>query len=68
MSRGHQGRRTTLLELTSISWITIDAGIAALTSGLPANKWNRVLRTHFGWTPERANHTETNSPDYATRI
>ncbi|NNF89515.1 MAG: VTC domain-containing protein, partial [Acidimicrobiia bacterium] len=27
-------------------------GLAALTPGLPANKWNRVLRTHFGWTPE----------------
>ena len=26
-------------------------GLAALTPGLPANKWNRVLRTHFGWTP-----------------
>lgn len=29
-------------------------GLAALTPGLPANKWNRVLRTHFGWTPEPA--------------
>ncbi len=29
-------------------------GLAALTPGLPANKWNRVLRTHFGWTPEHA--------------
>ena len=27
-------------------------GLAALTPGLPANKWNRVLRTHFGWSPE----------------
>ena len=27
-------------------------GLAALTPGLPANKWNRVLRAHFGWTPE----------------
>jgi hypothetical protein len=27
-------------------------GLAALTPGLPANKWNRVLRTHFGWIPE----------------
>ena len=26
-------------------------GLAALTPGLPANKWNRVLRMHFGWTP-----------------
>ncbi|MFW2340950.1 MAG: polyphosphate polymerase domain-containing protein [Acidimicrobiia bacterium] len=26
-------------------------GLAALTPGLPANKWNRVLRTYFGWTP-----------------
>jgi len=31
-------------------------GLAALTPGLPANKWNRVLRAHFGWTPE---HTGT---------
>lgn len=29
-------------------------GLAAVTPGLPANKWNRVLRTHFGWTPEPA--------------
>ncbi|MDJ0953160.1 MAG: polyphosphate polymerase domain-containing protein [Acidimicrobiia bacterium] len=27
------------------------AGLAALTPGLPANKWNRVLRTYFGWVP-----------------
>ncbi|MBT8218069.1 MAG: VTC domain-containing protein, partial [Acidimicrobiia bacterium] len=27
-------------------------GLAALTPGLPANKWNRVLRAHFGWTPQ----------------
>lgn len=26
-------------------------GLAALTPGLPANKWNRVLRTYFDWTP-----------------
>ena len=26
-------------------------GLAALTPGLPANKWNRVLRQHFDWTP-----------------
>jgi hypothetical protein len=26
-------------------------GLAALTPGLPANKWNRVLRRHFGWSP-----------------
>lgn len=26
-------------------------GLAATTPGLPANKWNRVLRTHFGWQP-----------------
>ncbi len=27
-------------------------GLAALTPDLPANKWNRVLRTYFGWSPE----------------
>ena len=26
-------------------------GLAALTPGLPANKWNTTLRRHFGWTP-----------------
>ena len=31
-------------------------GLAALTPGLPANKWNRVLRTYFGWAP---NHEAT---------
>ncbi len=29
-------------------------GLAALTPGLPANKWNRVLRAHFGWVPADA--------------
>jgi hypothetical protein len=28
-------------------------GLAALTPGLPANKWNRVLRRHFNWAPTR---------------
>lgn len=28
-------------------------GLAALTPELPANKWNRVLRRHFDWTPAR---------------
>lgn len=26
-------------------------GLAAVSSGLPANKWNRVLRQHFDWHP-----------------
>jgi VTC domain len=26
-------------------------GLAALCPDLPANKWNRVLRHHFGWRP-----------------
>ena len=33
-------------------------GLAALTPGLPANKWNRVLRKHFGWEPEA--HADAN--------
>lgn len=28
-------------------------GLAALAPELPANKWNRVLRRHFDWTPVR---------------
>ena len=41
-------------------------GLAALTPGLPANKWNRVLRTHFGWTPEPARATPgCRNPDLA---
>jgi VTC domain len=28
-------------------------GMAVLDPGLPANRWNRELRTHFGWTPLR---------------
>ncbi|HEY8545662.1 MAG TPA: VTC domain-containing protein [Acidimicrobiales bacterium] len=28
-------------------------GLAALRPDLPANKWNRVLRRHFGWRPDR---------------
>jgi hypothetical protein len=27
--------------------------LAALDPALPANKWNRTLRTHFGWRPDR---------------
>lgn len=32
-------------------------GLAALTPGLPANKWNRVLRTYFDWVPAPAGGT-----------
>ncbi|NOX30221.1 MAG: polyphosphate polymerase domain-containing protein [Actinobacteria bacterium] len=28
-------------------------GMAAFDPALPANKWNRVLREHFGWAPSR---------------
>lgn len=28
-------------------------GMAVLDPGLPANRWNRELRTHFGWVPWR---------------
>jgi hypothetical protein len=28
-------------------------GLAALTPGLGANKWNRALRKHYGWAPVR---------------
>ncbi|MGZ6751311.1 MAG: polyphosphate polymerase domain-containing protein [Nocardioides sp.] len=28
-------------------------GMAVLDPGLPANRWNRELRVHFGWTPWR---------------
>ncbi|WP_211234895.1 polyphosphate polymerase domain-containing protein [Glycomyces arizonensis] len=28
-------------------------GMAFLNPGLPANKWNRTLRLHFGWKPGR---------------
>ena len=36
-------------------------GLAALTPRLPANKWNRVLRTYFDWTPEPA-HPDCRQP------
>ena len=29
-------------------------GMALHDRTLPANRWNRTLRTHFGWMPERA--------------
>lgn len=29
-------------------------GMAVLDPRLPANRWNRELRDHFGWTPSRA--------------
>ena len=28
-------------------------GMAVLDPGLPANRWNRELRAHFGWLPRR---------------
>jgi hypothetical protein len=28
-------------------------GMAVLDPALPANRWNRELRTHFGWAPRR---------------
>lgn len=28
-------------------------GMAVLDPGLPANRWNRELRKHFGWSPRR---------------
>lgn len=31
-------------------------GLAALTPGLPANKWNVTLRRHFGWAPLAGDH------------
>lgn len=31
-------------------------GMAVLDPRLPANRWNRELRTHFGWTPRREDH------------
>lgn len=30
-------------------------GMAVLDPGLPANRWNRELRRHFGWEPRRTN-------------
>ncbi len=32
------------------------SGLAALTPGLPANKWNRTLRKHYGWEPGGSRH------------
>lgn len=29
-------------------------GMAVLDPWLPANRWNRELRTHFGWSPRRS--------------
>jgi len=43
--------------------------LAALTPGLPATKWNRVLRTYFGWVPEPARATPgCRNPDPLTRL
>jgi hypothetical protein len=33
-------------------------GMAILEPELPANHWNRELRTHFGWSPRRARLVE----------
>ena len=42
-------------------------GLAVLTPGLPANKWNRVLRRHFGWSPRRTAQPVTASGSSHTR-
>lgn len=34
-------------------------GLAALSPGLPANKWNRVLRRYFDWAPVRSDASVT---------
>ena len=31
-------------------------GMALLDASLPANNWNRELRSHFGWQPARSSH------------
>lgn len=31
-------------------------GLAAVTPGLAANKWNRTLRNHYGWLPADGDH------------
>lgn len=33
-------------------------GMAVLDPQLPANRWNRELRTHFGWSPQRLQDPE----------
>ena len=43
--------------------------LAALTPGLPANKWNRVLRAYFGWIPEPARAAPgCRNPDPVTQL
>ena len=37
----------------SVSLSKYCVGMAVLDPGLPANRWNRELRTHFAWTPGR---------------
>ena len=37
-------------------------GMAALDPRLPANRWNRTLRHHFGWTPERTTGERLREP------
>ncbi len=37
-------------------------GLAALNPSLAANKWNRLLRTHFDWTPDVTHPTTRAHP------
>lgn len=38
------------------------AGMAGLDPSLPANKWNQVLRRHFGWTPAHPTSRAVSGP------
>jgi hypothetical protein len=42
------------LGLRPLSLSKYCVGMALLDPGLPANRWNRELRGHFGWTPARS--------------
>lgn len=55
-SRGHAGRTDKMLWRAGIRPARISkygTGLALLYPDLPANRWNRTLRTHLGWEPQR---------------
>ena len=55
------------LGLRPLSLSKYCVGMALLDPTLPANRWNRELRRHFGWTPVGAEHRPSQAMDGSGR-
>ena len=55
-SRGSESPIDVVLRRSGLRPLSLSkycVGMAVVDPSLPANRWNRELRTHFGWTPRR---------------